>query len=309
MEIRPYREGDEQQILKLFKLSFGKEMTIEYWNWRFANNPFSNDKQIHLMWEGDLLVGHYAVSPTEFCIENEKVMGALSMTTMTHPEFAGKGIFSALAESLYAQLRKSDYGFVWGFPNPNSHYGFIKNLAWKDLGILPMLSLHVSALQSLNDVEYKLRTDFDDPMLLMLQDPSSIALNKTKSYLNWRYTDNPFAHYKIIYTASGSIVVYKKIVSFQDSSKFEIDILEINFSSDVQQLIRLLNAILKEEHHIIKFNVWCSLYRKEYLQMDKAGFKMTLPLTYLGFRSFDSAFDVMEDLRRWNLSMGYSDVF
>ena len=34
-EIRMYREGDEKDILKLFKIVFNKQMTIKFWKWRF----------------------------------------------------------------------------------------------------------------------------------------------------------------------------------------------------------------------------------------------------------------------------------
>jgi hypothetical protein len=309
MEIRAYKKGDEQDILNLFKLSFGKPMSAEYWNWRFANNPFSDAMQIHLMWEDDVLIGHYAVSPTQFIVSGELAMGALSMTTMTHPEYGGRGIFSALADSLYNQMKEDDYKFVWGFPNVNSHYGFIKNLGWQDTGIVPMLSLGVNALKQVPNCNYNLIPNFDDTIALILKDDAPISINKTKAYLNWRYTQNPSAQYKIIQTEEGATVVYKKILSFQDATKFEVDILEINFLKDFQQLQFLLNAILQEEQNVIKFNLWHSLYDKNYLLLEKMGFKMTLPLTYLGFCGFDKSVNGMSDFRNWKLSMGYSDVF
>ncbi len=309
MKIRPYKQGDEQEILKLFHLSFGKQMTNEYWNWRFANNPFSDAMQIHLMWDNDLLVGHYAVSPTQFFVSGEQVMGALSMTTMTHPEYGGKGIFTALANSLYEQLKNSGYKFVWGFPNINSHYGFVKNLKWKDIGITPMHSLSVNALRPTSNNNYRLLNGFDSSVVLTLKDDASIALNKTKAYLNWRYVDNPFAEYKIIQMEQGATIVYKKIVSFQDPSKFEADILEINFLNDVQQLQALLNVILREEPEVVRFNLWYSLHESNYLLLEKIGFKMTTPLTYLGFYDFDNTVSEMAELRNWKLSMGYSDIF
>ena len=87
MEIRPYSFKDEYAIIELFKICFNKNITYEYWDWRFNQNPFTNEKFIHLMWDGPLLVGHYAVSPIEMLIYGEKKMTALSMTTMTCFEF------------------------------------------------------------------------------------------------------------------------------------------------------------------------------------------------------------------------------
>ena len=128
MEIKAYKLGDELKIIELFEQSFGKKMSLEYWKWRFSDNPFTSNIFIDLMWDNDLLVGHYAVSPVEMILEDKKILTALSMTTMTHPQYGGKGIFSKLAENLYKRLTEEGYTMVWGFPNNNSHYGFNKNL-------------------------------------------------------------------------------------------------------------------------------------------------------------------------------------
>jgi len=89
MVIKKYVQGDETSILKLFQLVFKKEMTQEFWEWRFKNNPFTEDVFIYLMWDGSNLIGHYAVSPVELKIKGEIIKTALSMTTMTHPDYGG----------------------------------------------------------------------------------------------------------------------------------------------------------------------------------------------------------------------------
>lgn len=309
MIIQPYKKGDEQEILKLFQLSFGKLMTIEYWRWRFLNNPFHNKVQIHLMWEDNLLVGHYAVSPVNFLLDKHEVLCALSMTTMTHPNFGGRGIFSALATSLYKQLEDDGFQFVWGFPNTNSHYGFIKNLGWKDIGVIPMLSLSTNNFKPLSNVNYTLLYSFNENTAMLLADNTPVAISKSPAYLNWRYVQNPTFHYKILQTQSNTIVVYKKIASFHESSAFEVDIMELNNELNLDTLNEALNAIIQEEGNIAKFNIWISLHEKNYALFEKIGFKQTLPLTYLGFRSFAMPNNTLSDFRNWNFSMGYSDVF
>lgn len=309
MEIQPYQQGNEQEILKLFQLSFGKPISMEYWRWRFLNNPFHSQPHIHLMWENNLLVGHYAVSPTNFLLNGKNTLGALSMTTMTHPDYGGKGIFSTLAESLYKQLAENGFAFVWGFPNSNSHYGFIKNLGWKDIGIVPMLSLNTDNFKVANNLNYTVLTNFDDDIANLLQDQTPVAINKSSEYLQWRYIQNPSFHYKIIQTQSNITAVYKKIVSFRNNAEFEIDIVEVSSEIDKDSLYELLSAIIQEEGKILQFNIWVSFHQKKYLAFEKMGFKQNLPLTYLGFRNFTNNNEVLSDYRNWNLCMGYSDVF
>ena len=65
MEIRPYQPGDEKEIAALFLNAFGKPMPQGFWQWRYQKNPFLSDVLIHMMWDGNTLAGHYAVSPVE----------------------------------------------------------------------------------------------------------------------------------------------------------------------------------------------------------------------------------------------------
>lgn len=312
MEIRNYTSGDEVHILDLFRLSFNREMAMSYWNWRFRDNPFTNDIMIHLMWDEDKLVGHYAICPIQMVIEGELVMTAFSMTTMTHPEYNGRGIFTKLASSLYQELKeKYHYKMVWGFPNNNSHYAFVKNLGWKNVATIPMLTLSADKVKGSFETDCQVLPGFNQSVSDKLnQSTKPIRINLTAEYLDWRYVMNPAADYKII-TVGESVVVYKIIPSFQQRGKKEVDILELEFDSDPKLLEMLLSAVKREENtpDIVAFNLWCSIFSDDYLLLKKFGFLSTLPITYLGFANLSSESDLPGDYRNWDLSFGYSDVF
>ena len=93
MEIRPFSPGDEVHILNLFEASFGKKMSPMFWDWRYRANPFISNIMIHMMWDDEVLAGHYAVSPVQMLVEGNSQMTALSMTTMTHPAYSGRSTF------------------------------------------------------------------------------------------------------------------------------------------------------------------------------------------------------------------------
>lgn len=312
MEIKQYKTGDEAQILELFKLAFNKEMTPEYWKWRFQDNPFTKDIMIHLMWDGDKMVGHYAICPIEMVIDGEVCMTAFSMTTMTHPEYNGRGIFTQLSSSLYEELKtQHGYKMVWGFPNNNSHYAFIKNLKWNNVATLPMLSLSKAKLKAVENLQYSVVGAFDEGLASKLNTTSKkIKINKTADYLNWRYNSNPFAEYKTI-TVDEGVAVYKVIPSFSDASKREIDVMELAFNNDAVLLNDLVNAIITEEKgaDIIQFNLWSSIFSDEYLTLKKSGFVSQMPITYLGFLKLASESQLPEQYQNWDMNFGYSDVF
>lgn len=311
MEIKSYKPGDEIKIIELFEQSFGKKMSLEYWKWRFLENPFTSNVFIDLMWDNDLLVGHYAVSPMEMILEDKKILTALSMTTMTHPQYAGKGIFSKLAENLYKRLTEEGYVMVWGFPNNNSHYGFNKNLNWKDIALQGMMSIKSDVIkQKIVDSEFEIVNNFDSINTVVFQNKDKVfGINKTPKYMNWRYFSNTSADYNVIVSKDKKAgIVYKKIKSFTNSSKFEIDIMEINFNNDINLLEDLILKVISAENDVLQFNVWDSLFSNNQIPLEKIGFRIGAPVTYLGARLF-SENKLITDYRNWDISFGYSDVF
>lgn len=313
MEIKKYKSGDEIAILELFKLAFNKEMSLEYWNWRFKSNPFSNETLIHLMWEDDLLVGHYAVSPVEMIVNGEVKKTALSMTTMTHPDYNGRGIFTQLSTSLYNELRDElKFTMVWGFPNNNSHYAFIKNLKWKNIATVPLLCLKTLNFNFIeSEIYFTQHAKFTESLSQNLSSVNKdIKINKTSKFLNWRYIDNPSANYKIVSNKDESaIIVYKIIPSFSNTNKFEIDIMEVQFNNNPNLLKELISYIIKLENEIEKINLWISIFSDDYLHFKKLGFVSHMPITYLGNLNFTSENECLNEYEKWDINFGYSDVF
>ena len=68
------------------------------------------------------------------------------MTTMTHPNYEGKGLFVNLAKMVFDKLAKEGYQFVYTFPNQKSHGIFISKLNFIDIGTIPMLQCDLNNL-------------------------------------------------------------------------------------------------------------------------------------------------------------------
>ena len=310
MEIKSYREGDEKAILELFEICFGKSMSYDFWKWRFRENPFANKMYIDLMWDGPKLVGHYAVCPVEMIIDSKLEQTALSMTTMTHPEYGGMGIFTSLANSLYDKLKNDGFFMVWGFPNSNSHYGFCKNLNWIDIGTIPMMIARINNLKpnENNDVVYLDSLDKLE-FIPFFNIDKPIRLNSTTKYLKWRYFQNPADIYKVIVNQNkNSLLIYKLFSQDTLKKHIEIDIMELKIN-DINDLVEFINFILKNEGaETIKINLWDTVFSINYSILEKFGFRMEAPITYLGVRLFNES-QKIADFRNWDLSFGYSDVF
>lgn len=314
MEIRPYQPGDEQQILELFKISFGKPLSEAYWKWRFADHP-EKKMMIMLMWDGDKLAGHYAVSPVRMLVEKEEILTALSMTTMTHPDYAGRGIFTELAEALYStEKAANNLTAVWGYPNNNSHYGFIKNVQWKNLEQVPTFSVEVKMIEDVAS-QIQIGSGFETKHFKPEANPAfTIQVKRDVSYLRWRYSDNPVNEYVIFESdIQGELffAVVKKFASFQEAGKFEADILEWEVPADVKIQQQFLSAIKKHfgGSQLSRINMWIPLNDPRHIQLEKIGFRNLAPITYSGIRLLNSEFASMLNSKNWHYNLGYSDIY
>lgn len=319
MEIKPYQNGDEEEILKLFEKAFNRKMTASFWQWRYNQNPFCSHKMIYCMYDGDNMVGHYAVSPVHMKINGQQTLNALSMTTMTHPDYNGKGIFSTLASKLYADIH-STYGVeaVYGFPNLNSHYGFIKKLGWHDISEVPVLSLAHTHFSLLKKEDYNIAPLFTQKHSDVLNTyyDAPFGTDKSLNYLQWRYTLNPDNKYYIIElgeTGELSFVVAKLFNSMKQPGKKEIDLLELGVAPDNEIVRKMFGAVAKFIHDVnedvISINTWLPLFDKRHLALEKNKFSYSMPVTLLGAKLLGPRSSLMADYRNWNLSMGDSDTF
>lgn len=103
--------------------------------WRYRDNPAGAVVGADA-WDGERLAAHYVTCPTAAVIDGREVTGLLSLNTATDPAYQGRGLFTTLAQATYEQGRAAGYGFVIGVANANSTPGFLRKLAFQDVGRL-----------------------------------------------------------------------------------------------------------------------------------------------------------------------------
>jgi hypothetical protein len=151
-QIRPYREGDEQQIVQLRKTVFGDidaiRLNLSTWNWQFKNNPAGNS-WIYVAEDHGKIVGQYTAIPTRMLWQGREQLFAFSCDTMTHPGYRHQGMFSVLASELYRFMSICNVDTVWGFPNNQSLPGFTRRLNWKMIALYPLRIIPLRPLRML----------------------------------------------------------------------------------------------------------------------------------------------------------------
>ncbi len=317
MELRNYSLGDEHQIIALFEMVFKQKMSIEQWYWRFRDNP-AGKYLIKLMWDDGILIGHYAVSPIIMNINGEEVLTAHSLTTMTHPEYGGRGIFKTLSLELYKELEETkECKAIWGFPNNNSHSGFIKSLGWSNLAVIHTLGIKASNiivqenkcnLVSLNSF-HQSHVDFFNKKE---NQKSLVFVNKSLDYLNWRFVSKPAVAYKKYEIKKDDLligIIITKIYPSSIPNYFDLNIVECVLD-DYNCFHNCIDSIVKDyKLSFERITIWKNLFDSNHLLMEKNGFIPVLPQTYFGARIHSTMPKEFSDYKNWNISMGDSDVY
>ena len=170
----------KSQVLKLFEHSFGTKMDEALWQWAYIDNPNGNPL-VSLYFDGNKLVGHYAVIPIKFIYNQEKLNAVLSMTTMVDFAYRKYGIFIEQANEVYEKASKLGYKFVCGFPNKKSAPGFKKRLDWT---LEENLYVAKFTYDELQDIKKK---DYPDSISFNIEDSENMKWRLNKP--NQKYSE------------------------------------------------------------------------------------------------------------------------
>jgi len=316
MEIKDYKEGDEIKILELFEFVFKQKFTIENWMWRFRNNP-AGKHLIKLMWDGDKLIGQYAVSPIIMKVDGQDILTAHSLSTMTHPDYGGRGIFKQLSTALYDELENNlNCKAIWGFPNNNSHYGFVKSLKWENLSVLHTLGLNANKIQP-KDINFKVQTidKFNDSHEDFIKEKitsfAKVYVKKDVSYLNWRFIEKPTTTYFCYEFESdaGKAIIVAKFYPIGNTNKYDLNLVDC-FMDNYEEIHDYIHFIIEDSKlEFERISIWTNLFDPNHLLLERQGFVPVLPQTYLAARIHPSMPNLFSNYKNWHISMSDSDVF
>ncbi len=263
---RPYRSGDEHALMDLTKLVLERDLALKDWRWLFSDNP-AGEGFFSLADHDGNIVGQYVVIPIRMLVGGEEITGAQSMDTMTHPDYRRQGMFTTLANEVYAELKRCGIHAAYGFPNPASHPGFVNKLEWITLIDLPfrarplkpgtilaekfgagsIMKFAGAPTGAVFNRMYPVRAQSGDPELRKIDSfgPefddlwTSVAgsfncvVKRDAAYLNWRYIAKPGADYSIFgaYDTTGRLAGYsvlKTIIQGEVRQGHLLDVLAVN---------------------------------------------------------------------------------
>lgn len=121
----------QNEVYRERGLTFSRE-GFKHW---YIDNPYGHAISFNAF-DGDKMVAHYVCVIKKMLIKGRIVDGILSMATVTHPDYRGRGLFKNLAKMTYDCARDNGYEFVIGVANANSFSGFMKYFSFQFVGQL-----------------------------------------------------------------------------------------------------------------------------------------------------------------------------
>lgn len=242
--------GQKEKILKLRKIVFKGEdedkVNVDFWNWEFEDN-YAGHADIFLAVDGQEVVGHYAVCPSNILVNSELKKGSIVVDVMTHPDYRFQGMFTKLGAYSLEESGKDGIDFSYGFPIRKSVMPGHLKIGWKVgfklpvyvypvsfsktiqkfipskpvaavLGFIPqMVYRMVGGIRSAFGKKYAVKEaeGFEDTKELRefieaTKTQHKIMQYRNYEFLNWRYNINHYREYRVFfaYGSNGKILGY-----------------------------------------------------------------------------------------------------
>lgn len=318
---RDYRTGDEHQILSLYRQVTGREMSLDFWKWRYAENPFGK-AVIKLMFDGDMLIAHNPAIPMPVLVQGIPVPAAILLNTLTHPDYRGLGISTYQHAVLYKEAAQRGIQFIYNFPNPAGYALCLKLEDWQVVDQISVYQKRLKTEPSRRTLKYSgicQVEEFDeqvDSFWDRVKGNYRVIVPRVGEFLNWRFVRNPAVEYaKYLFTSSQNEVLgymVLKIYSGKGETKGNIvDILSVDDEVILEEFLECAydyfsrNKIQNVSSWAPEHSPWADLLRRK-------GFFKESTETHFGLRILDkqnSLLKEVEHIENWYLTMGDSDVF
>jgi len=118
------------ELSKLFKRVFKKNISIEFLNWYYCENPNGNAISNNILLN-QKIIGHYALIPIKINLFNRIVKAGLSVFTAIDEEYRGLYLFNKITNATYQNAKDIGIEFVIGVSNNLSTKLFLRYFKFK----------------------------------------------------------------------------------------------------------------------------------------------------------------------------------
>lgn len=147
-KIREATPEDRDGIIQCRQVTFaGEELDkqeVSYWRWEFIDNH-AGPAKIFVAYVGDKIVGHYAVIPQRFILDQNPLFGSIVVDVMTHPDYRYQKMFTSIGRfAIEYCSSKTLLEFTTGYPiRPEVLPGHLR-VGWRSRFKIPLWVLPLS---------------------------------------------------------------------------------------------------------------------------------------------------------------------
>ena len=201
--IREHRESDIGGVLSLFRSSFNKEISEDWFRWKYHRSPWGSRGYVAL--HGDEVVAFYGGIKLHFSFMGNRLTAYQLCDVMTDPRYRARlvgktPLIVMLGETLYRENRMD---FAFGFPS--LRHARLQSLRLGGQGYRLVRSYKKEALRKrafLRRFRTKEGWEYlkggDTERFAALNADGTLRLAKDERYIRWRYPENPSKRYGLI---------------------------------------------------------------------------------------------------------------
>lgn len=129
-EIRPYDPADRAQFLSLFSLVMDEDASEEWFDWKYAENPYTADVPMIVATADGDLVGARPLFALPVSVGGDRKVALQAGDLVVHPDHRRQGLFTRMSEA--AVECYSDHSLFFSFPNERALAGY-QSFGWEQL--------------------------------------------------------------------------------------------------------------------------------------------------------------------------------
>ena len=214
--IRPYRDGDEEEILRLFNIAFTPPRSLDHWNWKYRRNPHGNLRISTAKTRSGELVAQYCAYPIRWrraqpghsatTLVCHQVGDTMTAASHRHVGRGPTSLLSRTARHFYARFCAGEVAFNYGFNTGNIQRFSQLFVGAKKVWDIEILSCAAERLRlppekSALRVSRTCQLDSAFDELFERSAPAfGLLVERDQRYLRWRYLECPdreYAFYRV----------------------------------------------------------------------------------------------------------------
>lgn len=279
------------KIIQLYKNVFNINFKDDF-TWWYLNNPFGKSIGAIAL-DGNIVVGHWAVTPLPFNIMGNKRTELISLASMVDPEYQGQGIYKKIGFTMLEYLKnEGKFSFIIAFPNDNAIKVHLNSFDY--LHIRDFHFIRFNRNKPRLDKHFKL-ADFPVKDDIKLNKQNLIMLDRTSEYMKWRFGNSN--KYMIAMDEKNNQYIFTRF-------KNKIDILTWTYDASEQDIISFANY-LYDVYNPELVCTWNSMVFNEPMAREKRDYHFCIH--FLNKERVPADTIIKED--KWLFQMGDSDIF